>query len=470
MTHDALRREPDDEISLRDLYLVLRRNLPLIVLVALAAGLAAFLLARLSPQQFEAQSTTLVAPPPVQIEGAQNITFRPNAEVSFQAYRTLAESRPVIEAALAEVPEAALSYAEFGGSVELLIGSQQASQGAPLAVVHRVRHPDPEVAARLANAWANRSLAAVQEALLASLAPISERTQAELERLRAQLSRAEEAYAAFQAQDQSSVLQALLSESARRLAELERERARLELDNAAREARAQLILASEGGGGAVLDADGLATALERLAEERQGEQLEGLSAQAEALSGALNALAPGAEADPATLFPLPEVPDAADADAETLRRLAALLRDQPAGTEASLTWLLSQDELRRDLLAIAANRAELGQLAAQQEGARGRAAELRRQLTQLELERTQLERERSSARTAFDNVVALQPIIDYVTTITPANARVLNEAAVPTRPVAPRPLLAAAIAVVVAGVLMVLFVFLREAVRPTPQV
>lgn len=469
MTHDAPRRELDDELSLRDLYLVLRRNLLLIVVVVAAAGLATFFLTRLNPQQFEAQSTTLVTPPPFQIEGADNITFRPNADVSFQAYRTLAESRPVIEAALAEVPEAGLTYAEFGGSVEMLIGPQQPNQSAPLAVVHRVRHHEPEIAARLANAWASHSLAAVQEALLASLAPISERTQAEVERLRGDLRSAEEAYEAFQAQDQSSVLQLLLTENARRQAELERARARLERDNAARLARAQLLLASDGGEGAVLDADGLAAALEQLAEERQGEQLEGLSAQAEALSEAVNALAPGSERDAATPLSLPEAPAGAD-DAEALRRLAAILRDQPAGTEASLARLLAQDQLRRDLLAIAANRAELGQLAAQQDSDQRQAADLRRQLAQFELERTRLERERTSARTAFENVGALQPIIDYVTTITPANARVLNEAAVPSRPLAPRPLLAAAIAVVVAGVLMVLFVFLREAVRPAPQV
>jgi uncharacterized protein involved in exopolysaccharide biosynthesis len=55
-----------------------------------------------------------------------------------------------------------------------------------------------------------------------------------------------------------------------------------------------------------------------------------------------------------------------------------------------------------------------------------------------------------------------------MTVITPANARILNEATVPDAPVAPRVLLGTAIAVILAAILATVFVFLREAVRPPP--
>jgi uncharacterized protein involved in exopolysaccharide biosynthesis len=67
-------------------------------------------------------------------------------------------------------------------------------------------------------------------------------------------------------------------------------------------------------------------------------------------------------------------------------------------------------------------------------------------------------------------VVALQPIIAYVTELAPTNARVLSQASIPTETVGPRRLLITALAVVIVGMLAVLFVFLRDAVssRPAP--
>lgn len=425
-----------DEISLRELYLILRRNLWLIALVTVLVGAATFLFLQAQPPSFEAEATTLVTPPPIQVQSPENISFRPGGEVSFEAYETLARSRPVVEAALAAVPEAGVSYRDFGGSVNMLIGPQQATQSGPLAVTHRVRHRDAGLAARLSNAWAEAALEAVQTSLLASLEPISERTAAEIEALRADLQASEESLRAFRVSDQGETLSTLLTAVNERLANLEREQALLEQQLAADRAGVELLLSSEAAPGAALDAESLATALEVLQSQQ-------------------------ALASPAT----------EDQEAATrLGKLAALLRSLPDDTlEGSLTRLLNQADLRERLVGIAANEAALEQLAEQRRTFEVQASDLQARIAELEAERIQLEREQLLAESAYTDVVTLQPIINYVRQITPANARMLNEATVPEAPVAPRPLLGTAIALLVAALLSTLFVFLREAVRPPAE-
>ncbi len=452
-----------DEISLRDLYLILRRNLLFILALVTVAGLATFFIARLLPTLYEAESATLVTPQPIQLQSAENLSFRPSNDVSFEAYQTLAQSRPVIEATLAALPEAGLSYRDFGGEVEVLIGPQQPDQSAPLSVIHRVRHQEPELASRLANTWAEQTLEAVRNALLASLEPISERTREEIAGLRQDLEATEAAYETFQAEDQGGTLQALLGAATQRLTELERNRARLERQQAADEARAELLLAFGPAAGPGSSAEALAAALEALGVQQTTARLGDLAAQDEALGEQLGRENPSAP-------PTPEPPGEA-LDAAALERLAALLRSLPEGApEANLLELLNQAELRARVVELAAAEAELGRLAAQQAAFEAQAAALREEIARLERIRTRLERERTNARLAFENVVALQPFIDYLTSITPLSARILNEAAVPETPVAPRPLLATTVAIALVGVLAVLFVFLREAVRgPLPK-
>jgi uncharacterized protein involved in exopolysaccharide biosynthesis len=76
----VVRRE--DEISLRDVYLIFRRGLPLIFISSLAAGVLAFIISSFLPSVYEAETTVLISPPAVNVEGTPNLSFRPSSEKS----------------------------------------------------------------------------------------------------------------------------------------------------------------------------------------------------------------------------------------------------------------------------------------------------------------------------------------------------------------------------------------------------
>ena len=379
-----------DEISLRDLYLILRGGLPLVIGLALAAGLAAFVVSSLLPEVYEAQATTLVTPPPVRVSESGALSFEPNITVSFESYETLAESQPVLDGAVGAVPEAGLTASGLrgAGSVERLLGPQQ-NATAPLSVTHAVRSTDPRVAAALANAWAEETLETVRTSLLATLGPAERATNDELAALRARLEEAEEALEAFDGRDTSPVLE----EEITRLTE------------------------------AVSDAEGELVPLPGLAESPAADLLGApklnLAQEIAANEALLASLRAGGGQDAGTAF------RAAQLDA--LRRRRALLAEQLEG-------------YRRDFGAAQA------------------------ELAALTRERATLERELENARTAYQNVAALQPTIAYVAQLAPSGARVLSEAGAPTEPVGPRRGLNTALAALLGGVLGLLFVFLREAV------
>ena len=103
----------DDEVSLRDLYLVLLRGLPFVLLLALVAGGVAYYLNAQRRPVYAAESTVLVTPPPIQIEGDENLSFSPINEVSFQTYETLARSQLVLNDAAARVVSPARSASSW---------------------------------------------------------------------------------------------------------------------------------------------------------------------------------------------------------------------------------------------------------------------------------------------------------------------------------------------------------------------
>ena len=438
----------DDEISLRDLYLILRRGLPLILGTAVVAGSLAFVVSSFLPDVYEAESTALVAPQPVQIQGTQNLTFEPPNEVSFEAYETLANSRPVVERALAEVP-AGLSPETFAGEVSLLLGPQNASQAAPLNVTHSVRDQDPELAAQLADAWALSTLEAVRASFLASLEPIRSATEQQIETLEGSLESAEAEWETFQETDRGETITALLASLAGQIARSEQQR-----DEVAREladARARVALLSEG--------------------RSAGETGELSAAE---LADRLNFLQSQDARAPDDARQSAEQGDSPTPDpAQRLGQLEPLLALQPDETSltGSITGLLNRADLRSFTVDIAGLEAEQGRITAQLDDYQERLDELLAEAAQLNLQRSRLERTLTNAQEAYSDVALLEPIISYVTTIAPANARLLNSASVPSVPVGPRTLLNAALAATLVGLLATLFVFLREAVRaPTPPV
>src|SRR5690625_6766840 len=65
MAHSAPPPYYEDEISLRDLYLILRRGLPVIAIATIAIALLAFLLVTFSGKRYEEESTVLINPSPI---------------------------------------------------------------------------------------------------------------------------------------------------------------------------------------------------------------------------------------------------------------------------------------------------------------------------------------------------------------------------------------------------------------------
>ncbi len=388
-----------DEISLRDLYLILKRGLPFIIGLALVAGLAAFVISSLLPKVYEAQSTTLVTPPPVRVSESGTLSFEPDVNISFESYETLALSQPVLEAAVEAVPEAGLTASGLrgAGGVDRLLGPQP-NPASPLSVTHAVRSTDPGFAAALANAWAERTLDTVRTSLLATLDPAENATNAELANLRARLEEAEGALETFDASDTSLVL----TQDVTRLTE------------------------------AISDAEGELVPL------------------------------PGVSDLPTTdLVNAPKL-NLAQEIAANEALLASLRAQSGAGQAGTGQDLGEQIALREALLASLRSRRAL--LAQQVESYRRDFGAAQAELAALARERATLERNLNNARTAYQNVAALQPTIAYVAQLAPSGARLLSEAAVPAEPVGPRRGLNTALALVLGGVLGLLFVFLREAV------
>ena len=387
-----------DEISLRDLYLILKRGLPFIIGLALVAGLAAFVISSLLPKVYEAQSTTLVTPPPVRVGESGTLSFEPDVNISFESYETLALSQPVLEAAVEAVPEAGLTASGLreAGGVDRLLGPQP-NAASPLSVTHAVRSTDPGFAAALANAWAQSTLDTVRTSLLATLDPAENSTNAELANLRARLEAAEGALESFDASDTSPIL----TQDVTRLTE------------------------------AISDAEGELVPL------------------------------PGVSDLPTTdLVNAPKLNLAQEIAAN--EALLASLRAQSGAGSTGAGQLEEQITFREALLTSLRSRRAL--LAQQVESYRRDFGAAQAELAALTRERATLERTLENARTAYQNVAALQPTIAYVAQLAPSGARLLSEAAVPNAPVGPRRGLNTALALVLGGVLGLLFVFLREAV------
>lgn len=387
---------PDDEISLRDLYLILRKGLSLILLISIVAAVMTFIVLSFLPSVYEAESTALVTPPAITIDRVQNLTFNPSSDITFEAYETLAQSRGVLEATVAAVPAAKLEYNKLSGSVKKLVGPDRPGQLSSLLVTHSVKNKDPELAAALANAWASNTLDTVSASLLANIAPLSETTQREFAGLSNNLQAAEQALADFDASDTSLSLAASTQQLARLIAD------------------AEASLSSQGN-------------LEARAEFSDTVSQTLLSSSYTNLSQAVAA----AEARLASLE-----------TASGLSREAALQRAELAGLRAQLNAL---DE----------------QLATYQ--ARYSAAQ--RELAAATQTRRQLERNLANAETAYQAVATLQPFIDYAAALSPSNTSLLNEAAIPSKTANPSKLLGSLIALILAGLLSILFVFLREAVK-----
>ena len=189
---DARPAGASDEISLRELYLVLkRRSLWILLAVVLVAGVA-FVYASTRPPRYVAEGTTVVARAPIEVDAGTNLRFRPEATVSFDTYQTLAFSRAVLEAVVPHHGADDVSGLRGALTLERVAGT--ATQPTTfLAVSHAVRSRDPGVAAAAADAWIEATVATVRALMLENYDVLEVITGDALALARARAERAEEA-------------------------------------------------------------------------------------------------------------------------------------------------------------------------------------------------------------------------------------------------------------------------------------
>ena len=200
----------DDELSLRDLYLILRRRSPWIVLVAFLVGFAAYSYLASRPAIFVAEATTVVAPAPIEADLGTGVRFRPEAAVPFDTYHTLAFSRSVLEQVLPFHEHGDVNQLEQALALERIAGS--ATQPSRfLAVAHQVRSRDPEVAAASAEAWVAATVTNVRALLMENLDAVELITGDALTVARERLSVSQEALEQFRAEVAPEALRARVS-------------------------------------------------------------------------------------------------------------------------------------------------------------------------------------------------------------------------------------------------------------------
>jgi uncharacterized protein involved in exopolysaccharide biosynthesis len=413
----------DDEISLRELYLILRRGLPLIAGLTVVAALVAFALTALRPAVYESEATVVSAPTAIDVQDQGALAFAPRSAIAFETYEDIASSRGTFERALTLLREAGVeappSFRELraGATVERLAGPSGSDASTPLTVVHRVAWTDPALAARYADAWSEATVEQVRSTLLADLEPTRAQTLRTIATLEAELQQAEAAYEAFAAQDLDGARQRL--STARWRASLLTDQA-LALDLEIARLTDEVASWADAAGASVRiplsDA-----AIELLVDLGR---LDGAAAarwRAVAPDGA------AAPADVASVVAVTELQDLAANLAGTLAERAALQDEVAANTE--------------------------------------RVAELQGLVARLETEERGVMRRLDEATSAYRSVRSIEPALAFVAELTPGNTRVLNRAQEPIEPSGTGALLIALVAAVVAFLAATLFVFLREAVR-----
>lgn len=240
---------PSDEISLRELYLILRRRSPWIVLAAAVVALATFWYLSTRPASYLAEVTTVVARAPIEVDLGTNLRFRPEASVTFETYSTLAFSRGVLEAVLPHHGSEHVARLEGALELERLTGS--ATQPSSfLAVVHSARSQDPDVAVATVSAWVAATVATVRALMLENLDVVELITGESLALARTRLSDAEVALEGYRAEAGPEALRKRIEGKDGSVVELERGLLELERDLAGRTAERDALLDLRASGGA----------------------------------------------------------------------------------------------------------------------------------------------------------------------------------------------------------------------------
>jgi len=200
-----------DEVSLRELYLVFRAGLPLIIAAALVVGALAFALQALRTPQYTATATVNVIPPLVGTDSLSGLELSVTAGMDSDSYRAIAESLDLLgEVASGFTIDGSQLTAIDLAAVTQLSSRQAASQArGHLVVEHAVTLAGDEgkdKADEVANAWAEATVAEVANTLSSHLAGAVETVNAEIAERRAAFQAASDAWAEFLAKDERAAL------------------------------------------------------------------------------------------------------------------------------------------------------------------------------------------------------------------------------------------------------------------------
>ncbi len=416
--------EPRDEISLRDLYLIFRGGFWWIVGSALLVGLAAFGYLSARPSVFEASATSQINVPVATSATEEAAWLLPPVGIGMSAYTALANRPDVLGKALGIDSTNTALLRQRVGSLSLTAIDTAAQARGQLTVAHRATATSPEEAAKIANAWADASVAAATAAMQRAAGTNAEASSRELAQRETELAAAREAWTEFARHDnramlttQVTVQQQLQRDALLRIAEL---------DNLLVTTRAKRDLVQ-----AVLDS-------------RNGASNLPLEAQLNALvaSGAL--------------------------DAETAHQLESSLRQLPAsvsGAGQDLMLLVSRTQLESLTADLAGYVAEKDLLERRLQDSETQMAAIRANLASITQSADQLLSALQRAQASYDNVARLAPLINLQQGMIGNAARVVVEAVAPIEPRPKNRLTITVAAALVAGLLATLAVFLRAAVR-----
>ncbi len=408
-----------DEISLRELYLTVRRGLPLIVVVTIVAAAAAFLVVGLRPERYRAEAVVRVTVPQL---GGGGLPV--DTTVGFDTYRRVAMSATVLNDALGRLDDAALDLRALrsAGSVERV----NEGNGGALVAAMGVTLPSPVRAAAAANAWAAAASDAIRASLRANIEGVRASVENDLSQRGEALTQAEAAWEAFTATDERDALNAQLRGlDTRRLAD-EQRIDDLDRQIAATRARQEITTA--------------------IVAARQGGSPAPVEQQLQALqqAGVLD-----------------------EASASALASAVALTPDaRVAG--ADLATVVARVRLQDDAATLAANSAERQAITARIAGLQTEADRLRGRLAALGSKASAAQRELESARTAYQQLEPMAPQLVALLGLAQTSPSILDAATPPPRPVGRGrgPITAAAAAV---AFFVMLFLVLARAAIAEPR-
>lgn len=414
--------QPSDEVSLRELYLILRRGFAGIAVTALVVGAAAFAYVSTRPTVYAASATVqLTAPQPVS-SGSEVASLVPQVGLGSQAYTSLANGSAVLSAAFA-ADAAVLREISDGLRLKAIDAANQ-TRG-QLTIEHTARAATAELAAQRANAWAEASAAAARSAMETTVARALAAANTELTARGAELDEAQARWTEFTKDDARVSLRSQIDQLALQQAGTRARLAELNAKIAAASAQQSLLTAGIGA--------------------REGRTSVVLADQVRALI------------------------DAGVVSEEDAAALTASLGQLPPGLTVGGQDLLNLvDRARLDGVAgtLAALVAERSELETAAERAEATAATLRGRLADLEQRAAEPQAALAVARLAHDRVAGAIPLLALQQRMTADAAQVVIAADPPLKPVPSNRLMVTLAAVLVAGLLAMLFVFLRAAVAP----